>query len=175
MSCDWIYLTNQCFRRVCDMDAAGVFCHFDQAPALIPSGKSSSSLTGLECLYEYLNSCHYSFTPTDMSGFVVFALVLSLSSAMVPCLGFPPSVTAGAAALSGAVSVGGSHRWVWSRQGRNTRAAVSYDAQNQRIRVRSRRQDTHLVRSTNSSNAMKQILICILITAEMCLSYFLNI
>lgn len=70
-----------------------------------------------------------------MSGFVVFVLVLSLSSGMVPCLGFPPSVTAAPQPCLAPSQWEGRTVEYDHGTGRNTRAAVSYDAQNQRIRV----------------------------------------
>uniref|UniRef100_A0A671L3J3 Mammalian ependymin-related protein 1 n=1 Tax=Sinocyclocheilus anshuiensis TaxID=1608454 RepID=A0A671L3J3_9TELE len=77
-----------------------------------------------------------------MSGFVVFALVLSLS-AMVPCLGFPPSVSAAPQPCLAPLQWEGRTVEYDHGTGRNTRAAVSYDAQNQRIRVLEQKTDTH--------------------------------
>ncbi|KAF4117351.1 mammalian ependymin-related protein 1 [Onychostoma macrolepis] len=70
-----------------------------------------------------------------MSGFVIFALVLSLLSAMVPCLGFPPSEAAAPQPCLAPLQWEGRTVEYDHGTGRNTRAAVSYDAQNQRIRV----------------------------------------
>jgi len=80
-------------------------------------------------------SWNYRFALTEMSGFVVFVLILSLS-AMVPCLGSPyPSVAVAPQPCLAPLQWEGRTVQYDHATGRNTRAAVSYDAQNQRIRV----------------------------------------
>ncbi len=110
-----------------------------------------------------------------MSVFVVLALVLSLSSAVVPCLGSPPSEAAAPQPCLAPLQWEGRTVEYDHGTGRNTRAAVSYDAQNQRIRVLEQKTGHTPCKKYEFIKCYETYFKYVLITAEMFLSNFLNI